>query len=604
MNTSALGPFQPVHTRPTHYNTTTTAATAASGVHGCLGPHAAHYPQHLPAVYPAPSIVPSNACPGFDGRLASLSAPPAEPVVTFSNPWAHDASRSSMVARSQSGSVSLTCVHPEVPAELRRNPRRVAAPVRAEVPPMANQAHRKVGFVDKIVASATEIVKAIWPRSWTVETGSTLPLRTFIQETLRRSRTSFSTLQVALYYLILIRPVIAQRDPAKERTLGCGRRMFLSALILASKYLQDRNYSARAWAKISGLSVTEINQNEIAFLIAIDWRLYVAQDVFEQWTRIVGTHAPSTMPPSATAVSHAYFVEHARWRKIILGITPQLDNLESLLDVDDAAWQSVAGPISPPQTPEPSMCVPRAAVAAAAAAVAAAPSRGSAMAMAVAQHNSTVMRSGSARSPTALGASVTPPPDLVRRPSVASYAPSTYSVASSPESMVSDVSEVSRSSRSSSISSSSSLPGAQPNLSVQARIRQAMQCDKAAAATERFGETAIMSSPESFVLSAAAAAAAPYSYGSDVAAARALAELQHNRHDYAMPVPKPSLKRCRRMSGEDAVESGFACPKYVVGPSHRKRARVDTVVESATFVQLTPAVAVAPQGPGMWAGIL
>ena len=86
-------------------------------------------------------------------------------------------------------------------------------------------------------------------------------MKTFIQETLRRAKTSYSTLQVALYYLILLKDHLPNRDFTQEqpqdedcRAMQCGRRMFLSALILASKYLQDRNYSTRAWGKISGLA--------------------------------------------------------------------------------------------------------------------------------------------------------------------------------------------------------------------------------------------------------------------------------------------------------------------------------------------------------------
>jgi hypothetical protein len=40
-------------------------------------------------------------------------------------------------------------------------------------------------------------------------------LRTFIQETLRRSRTSYSTLQVALYYLIKVKPHVPTKPPAR-----------------------------------------------------------------------------------------------------------------------------------------------------------------------------------------------------------------------------------------------------------------------------------------------------------------------------------------------------------------------------------------------------
>lgn len=165
-----------------------------------------------------------------------------------------------------------------------------------------------------ITDSSTQIVEAIWPLSSVVcrsELGSkaVLPLRTFIQETLRRSRTSYSTLQVALYYLILIKPHVPKHNFTTEqpcekqadRALQCGRRMFLSALILASKYLQDRNYSARAWSKISGLNTLEINQNEIAFLLAVNWKLHIADDVFQRWTEIVLKYTPRLHlhPPAA-----------------------------------------------------------------------------------------------------------------------------------------------------------------------------------------------------------------------------------------------------------------------------------------------------------------
>lgn len=155
------------------------------------------------------------------------------------------------------------------------------------------------------------MVEVIWPLSIAyckVDTGPSrgvLPLRTYIEETLRRSRTSYSTLQVALYYLVLIKAHIPQKehilDPSScqsVRALMCGRRMFLAALILASKYLQDRNYSAKAWSRMSGLKIAEINTNERIFLEKINWRLHVAKPVFDRWTEIVLKYTPSSHPPS------------------------------------------------------------------------------------------------------------------------------------------------------------------------------------------------------------------------------------------------------------------------------------------------------------------
>jgi hypothetical protein len=126
-----------------------------------------------------------------------------------------------------------------------------------------------------------------------------LPLEVFIHETLRRSKTSYSTLQVALYYIVLLKGKLSDRDFTKEqprpdenqqstcRAMQCGRRMFLAALMLASKYLQDRNYSTRAWSKISGLRIPEINENETEYLKSIDYSLHMKKEEFENWSKIV-----------------------------------------------------------------------------------------------------------------------------------------------------------------------------------------------------------------------------------------------------------------------------------------------------------------------------
>jgi hypothetical protein len=156
-----------------------------------------------------------------------------------------------------------------------------------------------------------------------------LPLRTFIQETLRRSRTSYSTLQVALYYLIKIKPHVPTHDFTKEqsreqsslRAMQCGRRMFLAALILASKYLQDRNYSARAWSKISGLNTLEINQNELMFLKAVGWRLHIDEATFQRWTDLVLKLTPGAGGPPVA--------EGQCWQTVLPRLTPELDSVES-----------------------------------------------------------------------------------------------------------------------------------------------------------------------------------------------------------------------------------------------------------------------------------
>ncbi|KAA1138937.1 hypothetical protein PGTUg99_030405 [Puccinia graminis f. sp. tritici] len=114
----------------------------------------------------------------------------------------------------------------------------------------------------------------------------------FLHQLIRRSRTNHNTLKLALFYIHQARKPLrhhisttttatttnhlALRDPILS-----GRKMFLAGLMIASKYLLDRNYSNRAWAKIAGLPIEEVNTNERVFLSLIDYRTHLDLDDFE-----------------------------------------------------------------------------------------------------------------------------------------------------------------------------------------------------------------------------------------------------------------------------------------------------------------------------------
>jgi hypothetical protein len=65
--------------------------------------------------------------------------------------------------------------------------------------------------------------------------------------------------------------------PPLPSPLLCPRRAFLASLILASKFTQDKSYSNRAWAKLSGLPPREISRCERALGEALEWRLWVGK---------------------------------------------------------------------------------------------------------------------------------------------------------------------------------------------------------------------------------------------------------------------------------------------------------------------------------------
>ncbi|TIC19869.1 hypothetical protein E3Q13_00920 [Wallemia mellicola] len=164
---------------------------------------------------------------------------------------------------------------------------------------------------------------AIWkcplpedPYPRTIE-DSQLPLKDYIRETLRRSKTSSHTLQVALFYLFKIRDKVRSRrvEAAQllcggqvvtcQDSLLCGRRTFLSSLILANKYLSERNYSNRAWSRMSGLTANEISSNERAFLILINYELCVSESTWKRWVAFLRTLVEKQKGPATNTQDQA-----------------------------------------------------------------------------------------------------------------------------------------------------------------------------------------------------------------------------------------------------------------------------------------------------------
>ena len=149
-------------------------------------------------------------------------------------------------------------------------------------------------------------------------------LRTFIVKLLTGSRTTASTLQLALIFLLRLRTRLTMQSIYQQNMthtsaipqsqsntsivndiddyrqinqqpshyVQCGRRMFLVSLILAYKVLQDKSYSSQAWSKISGLSSAEITSIEREVLEKMGWDLTVSRNTFTCWTCFLHCHIP------------------------------------------------------------------------------------------------------------------------------------------------------------------------------------------------------------------------------------------------------------------------------------------------------------------------
>lgn len=122
------------------------------------------------------------------------------------------------------------------------------------------------------------------------------------------------------------------------KPLQCGRRMFLSALILSSKFIQDRNFTARAWSKITGLATHEIVSNEFLFLTKISWKLHLKEQDFTHWNSIIIRCTESTQ--LGRNVKDV-------WSTIIDCLVAQGKNLEETSNTLSSQWPMASAALTP-----------------------------------------------------------------------------------------------------------------------------------------------------------------------------------------------------------------------------------------------------------------
>ena len=60
-------------------------------------------------------------------------------------------------------------------------------------------------------------------------------------------------------------------------------KLILSAMVVAIKYNEDIFYSSSIYAKLGGLSISELNYLEFEFLILIKFSLFIEKDLFDKY---------------------------------------------------------------------------------------------------------------------------------------------------------------------------------------------------------------------------------------------------------------------------------------------------------------------------------
>ena len=119
-------------------------------------------------------------------------------------------------------------------------------------------------------------------------TAISVAFRKYVSSILSSTRLPSSTIVLALHYLGTRVTLISTRPGGAD--LGGStthlHRMVTTALMLASKFLDDNTFQNRSWADVSHIPVNELNMLELNWLAAIGWSLHIdARDPagFEAW---------------------------------------------------------------------------------------------------------------------------------------------------------------------------------------------------------------------------------------------------------------------------------------------------------------------------------
>ncbi|KAL1916052.1 uncharacterized protein VTP21DRAFT_6056 [Calcarisporiella thermophila] len=212
--------------------------------------------------------------------------------------------------------------------------------------------------ISSLIDIAAIMISTVWPVA-APPSSNLLPTRAFIHLALRRSKTTASTFVLALLYLFRAKGYLDTANPPLASTSirpRCGRRMLVTALILANKFHQDRNYSNRAWARIVGLPVREVNQMEMDFLRLIGYRLFVGADVFVRWRELLLAQAQTVSLSACSATG-------GLGARTVAGVKEHHDAL-SPIDSPASTPSSAMSPYTPPPLSMTTRCyIPSPAVA-------------------------------------------------------------------------------------------------------------------------------------------------------------------------------------------------------------------------------------------------
>ncbi|KAI8970321.1 cyclin-domain-containing protein [Mycotypha africana] len=99
--------------------------------------------------------------------------------------------------------------------------------------------------------------------------------------------TSTQLKESAVYLSLKYIAILLKSNPSIEGAEGSEYRLFIVALMLANKFLDDNTFTNKTWSDVSGMKVHDLNVMEAEFLEALDFNLFVRDYDYRIWKHLL-----------------------------------------------------------------------------------------------------------------------------------------------------------------------------------------------------------------------------------------------------------------------------------------------------------------------------
>ncbi|KAI0520615.1 hypothetical protein KFK09_008092 [Dendrobium nobile] len=146
---------------------------------------------------------------------------------------------------------------------------------------LASLIDRAVAKTDRIAACGASAKKDVRIRAFESRRVLDMSIQSFLDRIFRYARVMPPVFVVAYVYI----DRLCELNPCFCASIWNVHRLLITAVLVASKFIEDMNYRNSYFAKIGGISTQEMNSLELNFLFLMGFKLQVSVSVFESYCR-------------------------------------------------------------------------------------------------------------------------------------------------------------------------------------------------------------------------------------------------------------------------------------------------------------------------------